>query len=175
MIESTQEHAAVAIYESHEAAEAAIRALQKAGVDLKGLSIVGKDFQTEEHAIGFYTTGDRVKLWGGRGALWGSLWGLLFGAGIFFIPALGPLLVLGPLVGWIAGALEGAAVGGAAGALAAALTGIGIPKDSVVKYELEVKAGKFLVLARGSAELIERARAVLRTTGAAHLAAHAAA
>jgi hypothetical protein len=63
-------------------------------------------------------------------------------------------------------------VGGAAGVLAAALAGIGIPKDSVIKYELDVKAGKFLVLARGTPEMITHAHVILGTTGASLLAAH---
>jgi uncharacterized membrane protein len=174
MTQDTQEHSTVAIYETHADAEAAVRALQQAGLDMTRLSIVGKDFHSEEQALGFYTSGDRMKFWGGRGALWGSLWGMLFGGAFFFLPAIGPIVAMGPLVGWIVGALEGAAVGGAAGVLGAALSSIGIPKDSVVRYELEVKAGKFLVLARGSAEMIERARAVLGTTGAWQLTAHAA-
>jgi hypothetical protein len=167
------EHSVVAVYGSHTAAEAAVRALQGAGVDMKILSIIGKDFQAQENVLGFYTSKDKIKVWGGRGAFWGSLWGLFVGGGVFFVPAIGPLVVLGPLVGWIVGALEGAAVGGAAGIVAAALTTIGIPEDSVVKYEVEVKAGKFLVLARGSAEVVEHARAVLGTTGASHVAVHA--
>ena len=97
---------------------------------------------------------------------------MLFGGAFFFIPAIGPLVAMGPLVGWIAGALEGAAVGGAAGVLAAALTSIGIPKDSVIKYETDLKAGKFIVLARGSAAMIDHARVVLDTTGASRLTAH---
>ncbi len=173
MTPSTQEHSIVAIYDSHTGAEAALRDLQKAGLDMKRLSIIGQDYHTEEHALGFYTSGDRMKFWGVRGAFWGSLWGLLFGGAFFFIPVLGPLVVMGPLVGWIVGALEGAAIGGAAGVFAAALTSIGIPKDSIVKYELDVKAGKFLVLARGSAEMIEHAHVVLGTTGASLLATHA--
>jgi len=112
-------------------------------------------------------------LWGGRGAFWGSLWGMLFGGAFFFIPTVGPLVVMGPFVGWIAGALEGAALGGAGGILAAALTSSGLPNESVVKYELDVKAGKFLVLAQGSPDMIELARAVLGTTGASHVAVHA--
>jgi len=83
-------------------------------------------------------------------------------------------VVMGPLVGWIVGALEGAAVGATAGVVAAALTSIGIPKDSVVKYELDVKAGKFLVLARGTPEMIAHAHVVLGTTGASLLVAHSA-
>ena len=53
MTPSIQEHCVVAIYESHTSAEAALRELQKAGLDMKRLSIIGKDFHTEEHALGF--------------------------------------------------------------------------------------------------------------------------
>jgi uncharacterized membrane protein len=174
MTQRAQEHSVVAIYDTHTAAESAVKELQKAGLDMKRLSIVGKDFHTEEHALGFYTSGDRMKFWGTQGALWGSLWGLLFGGALFFIPAIGPLVVMGPLVGWIVGAIEGATVGGAAGVLAAALTSMGIPKDSVLKYELDVKAGKFVVLANGTAEMIDHARVVLGTTNASMVTAHAA-
>ena len=170
----TQEHSVVAIYDSHAGAEAAVRALQQAGLDVKRLSIVGKDFQTEEHAVGFYTSGDRMKFWGGLGASWGTLWGMLLGGAFFVLPAVGPLVVMGPLVGFIVGALEGAAVGGAAGVLAAALTSIGIPDDSVVKYETAVKAGKFLVFAQGTDDMLKHAHFILETTSAAQLTAHAA-
>jgi uncharacterized membrane protein len=164
----------VAIYESHSGAESAIKGLQKAGLDMKRFSIVGKDFQTEEHALGFYTSGDRIKFWGGQGAFWGSLWGILFGGAFFFIPVMGPVVVMGPLIAAMVAALEGAAVGGAAGAFVAALTSLGIPKDSVVKYETEVKAGKFLILGRGTADMIEQARGVLGTLSPSQLTAHAA-
>jgi uncharacterized membrane protein len=162
----------VATYESHAAAESAVKALQEAGVDLKDVSIVGKGFHTEEHALGFYTTGDRVKHWSGAGAVWGGLWGMLFGSAFFVIPAIGPLVVAGPLVAWIVAALETAAMGGAAGALAGGLASIGIPKDSVVKYELQIKAGKFVVLAKATADVIERARIALAPTGASQINAH---
>ncbi len=115
-----------------------------------------------------------MKFWGGRGAFWGTLWGMLFGGAFFFIPTIGPLVVMGPLVGWLVGALEGAAIGGTAGVLGAALASIGIPDDSVVKYEGAVRAGQFLVVARGTSDIIDHARAVLGTTGASQLVAHAA-
>ena len=174
MSNSKSNQSVVAIYDSHVGAEEAVRALQKAGLDMKRLSIVGKNFTTEEHAVGFYTSGDRMKFWGAQGAFWGSLWGLLFGGALFFIPAVGPLVVMGPLVGWIAGALEGAVVGGAVGVLGAALADLGIPKDQIIKYEVEVKAGKFMVLANGSADMVEMARGVLRPTNPTFLSAQAA-
>jgi hypothetical protein len=55
----SQSGAAVAVYGTHDEADAAIKSLQKSGFDVKKLSIVGKDFRTEEHAIGYYNTGDR--------------------------------------------------------------------------------------------------------------------
>jgi hypothetical protein len=171
MIQSTQEHTLVATYDTHDRAEAAVKTLHAEGMDMKRLSIVGRHFQTEEHAIGFYTTGDRLRFWGGNGAFWGSLCGMLFGGAFFFIPAIGPLVVMGPLVGWIAGALEGAAVGGAVGVLGAAFASIGVPKDSIVKYEQAVKGGQFLVLARGNADMIERAHSILGAS-ASQLAAY---
>jgi hypothetical protein len=80
--------------------------------------------------------------------------------------------VMGPAVALISGAIEGAVLGAAAGALAAGLEGIGLPRDSVVKYQLEVKAGRFLVLVHGPAGVIERARHLLGTTNATQVTAH---
>jgi uncharacterized membrane protein len=164
--------ATVAVYASHDEADAAIKSLQKAGFDMKKLSIVGKDFRSEEHAIGYYNTGDRVRFWGKTGAFWGGLVGILFSSAFLLIPVVGHVIVLGPLVSSIIGGLEGAAVAGSGSALFAALVGLGIPKDSVIQYENEVKAGKFLVLAQGTQEEVTRARETLRasnpTTDALH-------
>jgi uncharacterized membrane protein len=158
---AVDESAVVAIYATHTDADTAIRSLQRAGFDMKKLSIMGRDFHSEEHAVGFYNTGDRMKFWGGLGAFWGGLWGMMLGGALFFIPAIGPFVVMGPLVGWIAGALEGAAVGGGAGVLAAALASAGIPENSIVKYQEELKAGKFVVIAHGAAAEIQYARSLL--------------
>ncbi len=93
-----ENNAIVAIYKSHTEAESAVKELQKSGFDMKKLSIVGRDYQTDEHVVGYYNTGDRVKYWGTLGAFWGGIWGLLFGSAFFLIPGVGPLLVAGPLV-----------------------------------------------------------------------------
>src|ERR1700728_943941 len=104
-------NAVVAIYKSHTEAESAVKQLQQSGFDMEKLSIVGRDYHTDENVVGYYNTGDRMKYWGKLGAFWGGFWGLLFGSAFFAIPGLGPVLVAGPLVAWIIGALEGAAVG----------------------------------------------------------------
>ena len=60
--ETSEKSAIVAIYDTHEEAEKAVRELQKSGFDMRTLSIVGKDYQTEEEVVGYYTTGDRMKI-----------------------------------------------------------------------------------------------------------------
>ncbi len=61
-------NAAVAIYNTHTEAEAAVKSLQKGGFDMKKLSIVGKDYHTEEHVSAYYNIGDRMTYWGKLGA-----------------------------------------------------------------------------------------------------------
>jgi uncharacterized membrane protein len=164
VVSMSQTNAVVAIYETHSQAEEAVKELQRSGIDMKKLSIVGKDYHTDEHVVGYYNTGDRMKYWGKLGAFWGGLWGMLFGAAFFAIPGIGPVLVAGPLVAWIVGALEGAVVVGGLSALGAGLYSMGIPKDSVVKYELALKSDKFLVLAHGTADEVAKAKDVMQTT-----------
>ena len=102
----------VAVCDSHEEAERAVKALQQAGIDMKSLSLAGMGTHTDEHVIGYYNAGDRMKYWGKVGAFWGGFWGLLFGSAAFAIPGIGPVLVAGPLVSWIVAGLEGAVVVG---------------------------------------------------------------
>jgi hypothetical protein len=135
----------VAVFESHDQAEDAIRDLQTDGFDIKKLSLVGKDYQTEGHVIGYYT----------------------------WVPGIGQLLMAGPLAMWIVGALEEVVVVGGLTALGAGLYSIGIPKNSVVQYENKVKNGKLLLVAHGTPEEVERAQDLLHQTQAQTTTVHA--
>ena len=154
-------NAVVAIFDTHSEADEAVRELQKSGFDMKKLSVVGKDYHTEDHVVGYYNAGDRMKHWGKLGAFWGGLWGLLFGAAFFWVPGIGPVLIGGPLVAWIIAALEGAVVVGGLSAIGAGLFSLGIPKDSIVMYESAVKAGKYVVVAHGTAQDVAKAKDIM--------------
>jgi uncharacterized membrane protein len=158
-------NAVVAVYGTHVEAEEAVKELQRAGIDMHTLSIVGKDSHTDEHVVGYYNTGDRMKYWGKTGAFWGGFWGLLFGSAFFAIPGLGPMLVAGPVVAWIVGALEGAVAVGGLSAIGAGLYGMGIPKDSIVKYETALKTDKFLLMVHGTAAKSKKRRTSSKTHG----------
>src|SRR5271163_3813867 len=166
------ENSVVAIYHTHTDADRAVKELQRGGVDMHKLSIVGKGYHTDEQVVGYYNSGDRMKYWGKIGAFWGGFWGLLFGSAFFAIPGIGPVLVAGPVVAWIVGALEGAVLVGGLSAVGAGLYGMGIPKDSVVKYELDLKTDKYLLLVHGTASEVEKARELLATTEPINLTVH---
>ena len=163
---------AIAVFDNHPAAEEAVRKLHEAGFDMTKLSIVGKDFRADERVVGFYNIGDRVKYWGGAGALWGGLWGLLLGTAFFAVPGIGAVLVGGPLVAAIASGLESAFIVGGLSAIGAALYSIGIPKDSVVRYESALRADKFLVLVNGASDEVARASDILDTSKATSIDHH---
>ena len=121
---------------------------------MKHLSVVGKGYHTDEKVAGFYNVGDRVKFWG-RGVLSGVVCEARFFGGLFMaVPVVGHVVV------------------GGLSALGAALYSIGIPKDSVIQYETALKADNFLVMARGTAEEMARAKAILGTANPSRLALH---
>jgi uncharacterized membrane protein len=171
-MKSNAQNSVVAVFAQHSGAENAVKQLKDSRFDVKQLSIVGSDYHSNEDVVGFYNTGDRMMYWGKTGAFWGGLWGMLFGAAFLVIPGIGPIIAAGPVVTWIIGALEGAIMVGGISALGAGLFSLGIPKDSVVKYETSIKAGKFLLIAHGTADEVQRARAVLESTGAEEINLH---
>jgi hypothetical protein len=162
----------VAVFADHAAAETAVKKLASAGFDMKNLSVVGKGYHTDEKVTGFYNTGDRIKFWGTRGAAWGGLWGLFFGGLFLTIPVVGHVVVLGYLAAAAISAVEGAVVVGGLSAVGAALYGMGIPKDSVIQYETDLKADSFLVMAHGLPADIARAKDLLETEHPSRLDMH---
>ncbi|HEY9622447.1 MAG TPA: general stress protein [Crinalium sp.] len=161
-----QAHTVVASFPSHTEAERVVLELQKEGFDLQKLSIIGKDYQTNEQVRGFLTWKDTAQAGAAAGGYWGSfvggLFGVLAGAGVLFIPGIAPIVIAGPITGVLAGWLEGTLVGGAAtatiGGLAGALAGLGIPEHEVLKYETQIQAGAFMLLVTGSDEDVSQAK-----------------
>jgi uncharacterized membrane protein len=97
---------------------------------------------------------------------------LLFGSAFFWIPGLGPLLVAGPLVTWIVGAMGEAAVVGGLSALGAGLYSLGIPKDSILRYETAIKNGSFVLVAHGTPDDVARAHEIVSRTNPAMAEQH---
>lgn len=151
----------IAVYSNHSTAEGAFKELDKSGFDMNQLSIIGRDYQTDDHVIGYYNMGDRAMAWGKTGAFWGGLWGMLVGSAFFWVPGIGPLLVAGPFINTIIGGVEGALLVGGLSAVGGALSGMGIPKNSVLHYESALKFGKIVLIVHGSSDDATRAKTIL--------------
>ena len=152
----------VAVCDSLAAARAIASALTREGFDPAALSVVGSG-----QAVPSPKTVDaRLHRWMGVGGIWGALGGL--GAGVaLVVPPVGPVLAAGPLATMLLAALEGAAVGSGLSAIAGALTSVGLPVDDALACESEIAARRFVVFVHGSRDDEKRARALVRTAGAA--------
>jgi hypothetical protein len=53
---------------------------------------------------------------------------------------------------------------GGLSAVGAGLYSIGVPKDSVLKYDLALKTDKFLLMVNGTAADVEKARGIIERT-----------
>lgn len=149
------------LFDSHAEADQAIRLLYRSGVDVNKLSLLGKGYHTEEHPLGFYSTGGRMKAWGDIGAFWGGIWGLLRAPAVFLLPGLGLTVMAGPVVPALVAVLEDAVVVGGVSALGAALMQTGASKDQVIDYEIALKANKYVLTVHGNVEDVAIDRSIL--------------
>jgi hypothetical protein len=103
----------------------------------------------------------------GAGAILGGALGWLAGIGALAIPAVGPLVDAGPIVGALAGA---GALGTAAG-FVGALIGLSIPEYEAKRYDgRRKKSGILLSVHCDDAEWTKRAKRILADTGAVDIA-----
>jgi hypothetical protein len=154
----------VAVLNTHTEVQAIAKELQKVRFDMKKLSVVARDCHAEEGVVGYYNTNDKVRYCGDLGTFWGGFWRLPVGSAFLWVPGLGLIVAVGPLVSWMVAALEGAAVWGGLTAVGAALYSLGIPRDRILAYEDSLRANKFLVIAHGTTEEIDRACDTLQGT-----------
>ncbi|MBX0328441.1 hypothetical protein K2Z83_12215 [Oscillochloris sp. ZM17-4] len=163
----------IGTYATLDAAEQAVHTLGEGGFPIRQVSILSQDMQSERVVHGYITAGDVAKQGAGVGAWTGGLFGILMGAAFIWVPGFGPLLVAGAFAGVLLGGIEGAAVGAATGGALGALAGWGVSKQHILKYEEQLKAGKYLVIAHGSDAEVAQARTLLGQTDAAALDVHA--
>ena len=96
---------AVAPYKSDAEAKSVLKELRHVGFNMNRVSIIGCDHLLAERVVGYHTAGERMNHWGGGETFWGGIWGPLFGCASVLIPDSGPLVIAGPLVGWIVEAM----------------------------------------------------------------------
>jgi hypothetical protein len=144
------------LYNNHEDARAAVRALEDAGVAHGDISILASnadnwyspdrkvDSYPDRDLDGRDDRGEAAGAGAGIGATVGGTAGLLAGLGVIAIPGVGPLVA----AGWLVATLAGAAAGGATGSIVGALTQAGVGKEEADIYAEGLRRGGAVVSAR---------------------------
>ena len=160
------------IYASRTAAEEAVDALRTGGFRNTDISALfpenqgSKDFAHEKNTKAPEGTATGVA----SGAVFGGVLGWLAGIGALAIPGIGPFVAAGPIMA----ALAGAGAAGMVGGLVGALIGMGIPEYEAKRYEGRVKNGGILLSVHcDSGDWVDRAREILKNTGAEDIASTA--
>lgn len=165
---------AVAIYPTHREAESAVKALRGSSLDMRQVSLVGRDYHTDEHVVGYYSTGDHMRAWGKFGRFWDGMWGLLYSSAFFEVPGTGPVLLAGPLVAAVVSGLEAGVTVGSVGVLGTALVNMGLTNESALAYEAQIQVGKYILIVHGAEQEVADAKGILETTSHEGTARHSA-
>ena len=163
-------HLCVAIYANHDQADEAFSRLQAEGSNMDLLSFVGRDYWKD--MVGSRNAGERFLYHGHFGPFWERLWSLLRGWGVFWFFENGPVLVAGPLVRTIIATQEEGNGNHHSSGFEAALSGIGIPKDSLVEYEKALMSDQILVFIQGTLNEVNHAQDILDETKAINHTIH---
>ncbi len=158
----------VAVFESHEQAEGALKFLINCGHEVNNLSIIGPDCTSEEPHISPADSDGRLPSWGKLDAFWGASSNLHSVSAVRVATGIGCIL----LGGWLVESLDDALVGGRISTVGDTLECIGIPPSRVPAYEDALSAGSFLILVRGNQSGVQRAGAALAHTPATYIAAY---
>jgi hypothetical protein len=135
--------------------------LRNLGFSASEVSILLKDKTTKNISV----KEDAIRA-AKKGGIAGGVLGALAGLTALSIPAVGPLLVAGPLLAGIGGAVAGGVVAGLAGG-SGALTHIGIPEEHTPRLEQKIHDGAILIAVHSDDPVrLDRALRVFKSSGA---------
>lgn len=151
----------VAVLADRIKAEAAYSALEKEGLPMNQVSILGKGYKTADE-FGFLNPNKeawkQVRLMATWLIPFGFIGGVAFNLSTQYnlVPAAGPMgnHIIGGILGAIAGAMGSFFVGGG--------TGLAFGSGDALPYRNRLKAGKYLIVVQGSPNLTNQATRILK-------------
>ena len=155
----------IAVFPLQFQAHSALMTLQRADFTMRKLSIVGQGPPAGSQGGQTQRVDEPRADAAHAGASWGTIMNLLSGSAMFYAPAIGHLIVAGPLATALFATVSRAAFSAGPSAFARGLVGAGIPWHSVMRYEAALKANKFILAVHGDTHDIRQAREQLIGTG----------
>jgi hypothetical protein len=142
---------AIGVFSTGDDAVPALDLLRVAGFPGDEVAVLGKGVRRTNQTQGWIASGPDAGPFGDWGALWRALAGWL-DPGFAWLPGIGWVTA----AGWLTRTL-------AAGATLAALADLAVPQGELVGYVGDVKADRYLLVVRGDASSVARARAMLES------------
>lgn len=143
----------IAHYKTQQQAEEAIKKLKQNGYKISNLCVIGMDCYTEQNVIGYHNIYDKMEKWSVLGLFAIALAGLVFGSFFFFnigksIPYLRISMIYVCLAILLAAIIP--------------LIRFTFSTEPTIKYEIQIKAQKFMLFANETPAQIERMRNILK-------------
>ena len=151
----------IAVCMLHDDAEEAFKTLQRLGLGPDSVSVVGRNFHTVDTVVGYSTAGDGVRPCGRLGPFWGSFLTSFSEFGLFWVPDLGPVVMAGELMSRVRQASDENVIVYGLTALGIDLYSMGVPEYGALGCEDAIRQDKFILVVRGCARDLERARGAL--------------
>lgn len=150
----------LASFGDHDGAEMAVGLLIDSGISKDNILLLGGGELAKKAMMGHWHIPESeskgvVRMGEQGGAAYGGMIGLLEGIALFFVPGVGEIAIVGPLIGLIVGGVLGAGFGW--------LNGLGLKEGLSGKYRQRLSAGHFIVMATVPAEQAHRVEAAIRT------------
>jgi hypothetical protein len=151
----------VAVLPDRSQAEAAYSALAQEGLPNDGINILGEGYQSADE-FGLIDPNVEASKEIKRELFWLVGFGFVAGYAFNWLTAIDILPMLAPIGNHILGGIFGAAAGALGAYFSGGAVGLTVGSGDALPYRNRLNAGKYLVIVKGTGELIDRATRVLR-------------
>lgn len=151
----------VAVLSDRMQAEAAYVALEKQSVPMDQVSLLGKGFMSADE-FGLINPDEAADRQSSQLAYWLLPFGFVAGVAFSILSGLQTFAWAGEIGNHVIGGLLGAASGLLGAYVVGRLTGWTVGSGDATAYRNRLNAGKYIIIAKGSDQLIRQATAVLR-------------
>ena len=150
----------VAVLSDRNQAEAAYSALEKEGLPSNQINVLGEGYQSADE-YGLINPNVAASKETKRELYWLMSFGFVAGFAFNWLTSI-QILPIAPIGNHIIGGIFGAAAGVLGAYLSGGTIGLTIGSGDALPYRNRLNAGKYLVIVKGTGELIDRATRVLR-------------
>jgi hypothetical protein len=151
----------VAVLPDRSQAEAAYSALAQEGLPNDGINILGEGYQSADE-YGLIDPNVEAKKEIKRELFWLVGFGFVAGYAFNWLTAIEILPTLAPIGNHILGGVFGAAAGALGAYFSGGAVGLTVGSGDALPYRNRLNAGKYLIIIKGTSELIDRSTRILR-------------